>query len=39
MISSRAVTCLPTVTRTLTEKFSVSEHKRRTPPGPDDDWW
>lgn len=27
------------VTRILTEKFSVSEHKRRTPPGPDDGWW
>ncbi|HLS32114.1 MAG TPA: ammonia-dependent NAD(+) synthetase, partial [Brevibacterium sp.] len=27
------------VARALAEKFSVSEHKRRTPPGPDDDWW
>ncbi len=27
------------VTHALTAKFSVSEHKRRTPPGPDDDWW
>lgn len=28
-----------TVSHTLRSRFAVSEHKRRTPPGPADTWW